>query len=362
MIYLSQFLSKNNNVTLYTFSYDKFLFPFNSKKDSGSREPESNNEWIENKQSFREFWIKAFNNSKLISFIKIAFHIRNCDYIVIWNSPMQFVWVISKLLFWSKAKIIWWHHHYPWYHSSNTSVNIKFKNFLERCLIKRIDLMIVNSKYLQDSIKDIYKIDSKILYPVLDDEFLSYTNDHPLTPSFVRRGENTKIMFSYGRWVEGKNLEMLFDTYDDLKNRIRDLVLIIWWEWDKLSFYKNKYKNDENIIFLWVVDKKQIIENLEKSNLFLFPSKVDSFWLVILESMIIWVPVISYNLSGAKEIVKNWINWYLVNSDSEFIERSYEVLSNSSLENNLWKESIKTAKQFWKETFNKQLTEIFNSI
>ena len=357
MIYLSQFLSKNNNVTLYTFSYDKFLFPFNSKKDSGSREPGFNNEWIENKQSFREFWIKAFNNSKLISFIKIAFHIRNCDYIVIWNSPMQFVWVISKLLFWSKAKIIWWHHHYPWYHSSNTSVNIKFKNFLERCLIKRIDLIIVNSKNLQDSIKDTYEVDSKILYPVLDNKFLSYNSKNK-----NKVLSTTKTIFTYGRRVEGKNLKLIFKTYDDLKNKVSNLVLKIWWEWNELSYYKNKYKNDENIIFLWVVDKKQIIENLEKSNLFLFPSKVDSFWLVILESMIIWVPVISYNLSGAKEIVKNWINWYLVNSDSEFIERSYEVLSNSSLEKNLWKESIKTARTFWKETFNKQLTEIFNSI
>ena len=321
MIYLSTFLSnKNNNVNLYSFSRD---------------------------------------SSKFLRIIKIAYVIRKCDYIIIWNSPMQFVWVLSKLLFRSKAKLIWWHHHYPWYYSQDTNVYIKLKRFFEKCIIKNVDCVIANSKYLQDSIKDVYKINSKILHPVLDDKFLNYENkNHPLTPSFVRRGDSSKVIFSYWRWVKGKNLEMIFNTYDDLKNKVPNLSLIIWWEWDELFKFKNKYKDDIKVKFLWLVDKTIIIENLEKSNLFLFPSKVDSFWLVILESMSIWVPVISYNISWAKEIVKNWINWYLVNSDSEFIKRSYEVLSNSSLEKQLSIESIKTAATFSNHNFEKQLSEI----
>jgi hypothetical protein len=47
-----------------------------------------------------------------------------------------------------------------------------------------------------------------------------------------------------------------------------------------------------------------------------------------------------------------------VNSDSEFIERSYEVLSNSSLEKSFSIESIKTANTFTKQTFEKQLSKI----
>jgi glycosyltransferase involved in cell wall biosynthesis len=151
---------------------------------------------------------------------------------------------------------------------------------------------------------------------------------------------------------------MIFKTYDDLRNKISNLVLKIWWEWNEIEKYKNKYEWNENIIFLWKVDISQIIENLEQSNLFLFPSRIDSFWLVIIESMSIWVPVISYNLSWAKEIIKNWINWYLVNSDNEFIEKSYEILINSSLEKKLSIESLKTAKSFSEENFNKQLSKI----
>jgi glycosyltransferase involved in cell wall biosynthesis len=169
-------------------------------------------------------------------------------------------------------------------------------------------------------------------------------------------------MFSYGRWSEWKNLDLVFSTYDNLKNKTRELVLMIWWVWPDLDFYKKKYEDDKNIIFLWLIDKNQIIENLEKSSLLLFPSKIDSFWLVILESMSIWVPVISFNIAWAKEIITNWINWYLVNTDSEFTDKAYEILVNSSHRNNLSIEAIKTAKTFSEDTFKKSLSDVFNTM
>jgi hypothetical protein len=103
--------------------------------------------------------------------------------------------VFSKLLFRSKAKIIWWHHHYPWYYRQKANVYIKLKRFLEKCIIKNIDSVIANSLYLQKSIKDIYKIDSKILYPVLDDKFLNHI-DHP-QPLLIKEGGSEKVIFSY---------------------------------------------------------------------------------------------------------------------------------------------------------------------
>ncbi|MFC1797708.1 hypothetical protein ACFLY2_00530 [Patescibacteria group bacterium] len=128
--------------------------------------------------------------------------------------------MISKLLFRSKAKLIWWHHHYPWYYSQNPNVYIKLKRFFEKCIIKSIDCVIVNSKYLQVAIKDIYKVESKILHPVLDEKFLNHNSEN-------KKPSNSKTIFTYGRWVEGKNLEMIFNTYDDLKNKVPNLVLKI---------------------------------------------------------------------------------------------------------------------------------------
>ena len=227
---------------------------------------------------------------------------------------------------------------------------------LEKSIITKIDLLVSNSKYLQKAIKDIYKLDSKILYPVLDDKFLKHNSENKKNTS------ESNIIFTYGRWGRGKNLKLIFQTYLELKNKVPNLVLIIWWDWSNLQKYKNKFNTEENIKFLWHIDKEQIIKTLSKSSLFLFPSKIDSFWLVILESMSVWVPVISYNKSWAKEIIKNWVNWFLVDSDKEFIEKSYSVLLDPSLRQNLWKAWIKTSRDFWSKTFEKQLNEIFSFI
>jgi hypothetical protein len=71
---------------------------------------------------------------------------------------------------------------------------------------------------LQVSIKDIYKVDSKILYPVLDNKFLNYNSENKnksllsigYTPinflSLTRERGYSKVIFTYGRWVEGKNI------------------------------------------------------------------------------------------------------------------------------------------------------------
>jgi hypothetical protein len=121
---------------------------------------------------------------------------------------MQFVGVFSKIFFSSKAKLIWWHHHYPWYYNENTNFLILTKRYLEKFIIKFIDELVANSEYLKQSLEKIYKRKSKILYPtiILPSVKFSYPKD-----------TENKIVFTYSRWVKGKNVEQIFETYEFLK-------------------------------------------------------------------------------------------------------------------------------------------------
>jgi hypothetical protein len=58
MTYLSNFLSKNNKVVFYTFSYKENIFSINNK-------------------------VVYFDNIKIIKILKIAYYIKNNDYIII---------------------------------------------------------------------------------------------------------------------------------------------------------------------------------------------------------------------------------------------------------------------------------------
>lgn len=321
MIYLSNLLQRENKLEFYTFSYDEKIF---SKEIN--------------------FNINCFNK------IKTAYLIRNSDYIIIWNSPMQFVWVLSKVLFFSRAKLIWWHHHYPWYYK-NTNVYTWFKKILEKLSIRFISEMISNSYYLKKCLFDIYKVDSKVLYPVLDTE---YTLNKTKNIDY-----NSKIIFAYGRWVEWKNLEQVFQSYNFIKSQVPWLKLNIWWEGIELESFKEKYRDDTSVSFLWLLDKLSIIDNLQKSLVCLFPSKIDSFWMTIIESLSIWVPVVAFDINWVSEIIKSWQNWFLVKSSDEFTKRVLEILTDEALYNKLSNNALDIVNSFSWKNFEKQLQDIF---
>ena len=101
---------------------------------------------------------------------------------------------------------------------------------------------------------------------------------------------------------------------------------------------------------------------MEKSNLFLFPSGIDSFWISALEAMFVWIPVVAFDKKWVREIVQNWRNWYLVSSSQEFSEKTLEILSekNKNIKLSTW--AIKTREKFTIDRFEKQLEDIFLEI
>lgn len=321
MVYLSNFLaSKWNNITFYTFSHKQDLFNIN-------------------------FDVKCFN------FIKTAYAIRKSDYIIVWNSPMQFVGVLSKVLFWSNAKIIWWHHHYPWYYSKNTNLYIWIKRFLEKLTIKHIDILLSNSEYLKNVLQDTYKTKAYVLNPVIDEYFTKHKQKN--SPS------NNPIIFSYSRWTTWKNIKQIFDTYHYIKWYIPNVELIVWGVWDELTHFQNKFESDKNIKFLWLLDKQSIVDNLEKSSVFLFSSTIDSFWMTIIEAMSIWVPVVAFDKNATNEIIDNWHNWYLVKSKLNFSNTTLSILQSHELQSKLSNNALNITNRYWIQNFVSQLDKIF---
>lgn len=332
MLYLSSFLSKTNQVSFFTFYFNK----------------------SKNFDYIKDFVIRDYYNKKpwkIFSLFLIAYHIRKYDYIISWNSPMHFAGVFSKIIFLSKAKLIWWNHHYPWYYSWDTNFFIILKRFLEKLILKKIDLVLANSYFLRDSIKDIYWLDSYVLYPTLDKFF----NNSPKA-----KNSDHFTLFTYSRWVKWKNIELIFKLYENLKSEYKNLKIFIWWQWEELQFYKNKYKSVKNIIFLWFLNKEDILFYLNKSNIFLFPSKIDSFWIVALEAMSQSLPVICFEKAWIKEIVDDSKNGFLVKTDDEFIKKTKKLLDNPSLRKKFWESAYKKSKCFDESSFLKSLSEIFS--
>ena len=112
------------------------------------------------------------------------------------------------------------------------------------------------------------------------------------------------------------------------------------------------------------VDKDKCFKS---ANLFLFPSKFDTFPLVILEAMSYGIPVISTDIGGIADIVQDGVTGYLTrvgdvdemtNSITKLIENPelLEMFSNSSM--NLYKEKFSLIA--FRERFLSVVYEIIN--
>lgn len=334
MIHLSSLLSKDNELVFFTNEFDDKLFK----------------QKIDFDLSEVNFW------NKYLSYLIMAYRIRKFDIVFIGNSPMHFVWVLSKILFFSKAKLIWWNHHYPWYYEKkHNSFFVTAKRIFEKLLIKNIDLIIANSDYIKESLEGIFKINNiKILYPSLDDVF--YKTD------FIERDNKILNVFTYSRWVKWKNIKLIFESFDRLA-KTYDFNLIIAWEWEELKYFEDKYRNFWNIEFLWNLNSLEIISNLKRSDIFLFPSKIDSFGLVNLEAMFAWLPIVWFNIWWASELVKDNENGFLVKSENDFIDKLEILLKDEKLRKKFSKESLRISNTNFKSSvFKEQLDEILKVV
>jgi len=73
--------------------------------------------------------------------------------------------------------------------------------------------------------------------------------------------------------------------------------------------------------FVGWADKKRIAEFYMGLDLFVFPSRFDTFGNVVLEAITHGMPVVAYNCKGPKDIIENDISGYLVNNIDQMAEK-----------------------------------------
>lgn len=100
----------------------------------------------------------------------------------------------------------------------------------------------------------------------------------------------------------------ILSIWKDLETRIENLHLLLIWNWkDKEKMLHTiKDMNAKNIHYLWAKSNEEIVDYLNISDLFVFPSRYESFWIVQIESIACWTPVIAY---------KNWWSEYIIKKE-----------------------------------------------
>ncbi len=158
-----------------------------------------------------------------------------------------------------------------------------------------------------------------------------------------------------GRIAPEKNLEWLADIFSKHN-------LPITFVGDG-CYKKQLEKRLPNAYFIGKLSLEECAQEYGKNDYFVFPSKVDTYGLAVLEAMATGIPGIVTNEKGPKELIENGKNGFVVSSKKEFEEKVLFMVNNNQERKKMGKnarEYVKTKN--WNAFFNNMLKAYRNLI
>jgi len=220
----------------------------------------------------------------------------NCRHINYVHTPARFLWGLESTEFSSKSLLF------------KMVYNFLFGNklrLIDYTSTQRTHLLIANSEETLNRIRKFYKREAYIVNPPVDiariNEFLAI--NAPLKVRF----ESQDYYVFIGRLEPYKNIAKLLEIWPNDRN----IVLI-----GKGTLGKElerKYKKSSNIEFLGFVPDIEKFTVLKSAKALINPNRED-FGITNVEALACGTPVISFNVGGAKEIVKHKEMGYLMSS------------------------------------------------
>ena len=121
--------------------------------------------------------------------------------------------------------------------------------------------------------------------------------------------DNTPVLFVACRISKEKGVLELPEIIARAQKKLPDLKIVIAGTGPAEEELKSLLPG---ALFLGWVDKKRIAEFYAGLDLFVFPSRFDTFGNVVLEAFTYGMPVIAYNCKGPKDIIEHEVSGYLV--------------------------------------------------
>lgn len=182
------------------------------------------------------------------------------------------------------------------------------------------------------------------------------------------KGKKYDFVF-VGRLNYQKNLELLVKSAGILKNEIKDFKICIVGDGkdkERLIYLVNELDLSENFVFLGEIkDRKRVFEIMKESKVFVLPSYLEGFPLVIVEANACGLPLIitNHKWNGAKSYVDNMKNGIIVGCDEEsFAFAMKKLVLDDKLRERMSKYGTEKAKRYDWDEITKKVEEYYFDI
>jgi glycosyltransferase involved in cell wall biosynthesis len=117
------------------------------------------------------------------------------------------------------------------------------------------------------------------------------------------RFKNKKIILYFGRLHYQKNVELLVRSFSLIKDKIKDVKLIIVGTGNQYNKLKRMTDNNQDIVMTGFVSDKELVEYMRAADVVVFPSRGENASFTIMEAMACGLPVVSSDVGNAKKIL-----------------------------------------------------------
>lgn len=142
----------------------------------------------------------------------------------------------------------------------------------------------------------------------------------------VFKPRTSPVDYDYLLYVGRVSHEKSIDDFLKTKSHLKKVVI---GEGPQLPELKRKYPE---VLFLGYKYKEDLAQWYSGASCFVFPSKTDTFGIVMIESLACGTPVAAYPVTGPIDVIQNNLNGYLSDDLDYAIERAIKVNSNSCID------------------------------
>jgi len=147
--------------------------------------------------------------------------------------------------------------------------------------------------------------------------------------------KDSKTILSVSSFHDKKNIGMLIDSFDTFRNEYPNAQLLLIGDGPNKRKYIDYCENNniESIKFLGKVPESDLYQLYNSCDLFVLPSKSESWGIVFLEAMAGKCPTIMTSGCGIREIVENRRHTIIVdpNDRTSLVESMIELFDNTKL-------------------------------
>lgn len=174
------------------------------------------------------------------------------------------------------------------------------------------------------------------------------------------------VVVSANRFIPHKRLPMLVNAFSQLNNPHARLILIGTGQEEEIT--KTKEEADKQgvsgrVSFSGRIESDEVYKLFEQSSVYVSTSLEEGFPNVFVEAMHFGLPIISTDVGGCKEIVREGETGYLYNPTDEslIVERLKHLMQNTNLRNKMGKSAYEHSHQYELATVIAQFMDLYNT-